>query len=239
MNKLFGTVTRALISLVSGAMLMTCLCLSVLVALPGTTASTATPSPYPSPQISATPMVEPDYNPAGVVPAVERIEPTDTPEPTPTAVPSATPTTTPTVTPTVAPTATPGFSEAEIVYARRTGNIARGWGLAFSKISDILSEASNNPALLLDNNWKIRLATQMVMISNLTEELNSTQAPPRFHNAHRLLTEAGRELDIAMTLMAESVDELNANKMNRATAHMARWSALVAEATDEVERMTP
>lgn len=179
-------------------------------------------------------------------------QPTATVEPTATAEPTAAPTRTPQ--PTADAPATRAAAEAtagaataealaqadvleELAYTTRMQDIARSYVSAMEGISDQSSAASDNPYLILSDDWKLTTALYLAQIRVTNSDVRALEPPARFVAVHADLLEAADYYDLVVKYYSEGVDEMDANKLNLAAANMNLGTLAIGRATDKLQAL--
>jgi hypothetical protein len=176
-----------------------------------------------------TPTLKPLPTPTGK-PPVPTLRPTPTPKPTKTPVPptstvmptatSAPPTATsgpPTVT-SAPPTATPGYSTEEITYVSEMQEILADYPVYLAKLSELSGAVGQDPSLFTNDLWKDEMALLLADFLLQDENLRALTPPPRFQGSHQDYVQMSTHFDRMCELIAQSIDELNPDKMEQATA---------------------
>lgn len=224
-------------------------------------------SPEPEPEAALVAEAPRGGATVAVTAAGAAAEPTaadDEPAATATAAPSATPQPTATAEPTAAPTRTPqptadapatraaaeataGAATAEalaqagvleeLAYATRMQDIARSYVSAMEGISDQSSAASDNPYLILSDDWKLTTALYLAQIRVTNSDVRALEPPARFVAVHADLLEAADYYDLVVKYYSEGVDEMDANKLNLAAANMNLGTLAIGRATDKLQAL--
>jgi hypothetical protein len=144
-------------------------------------------------------------------------QPTETPEPTRTPEP-ATP---------------PRLTAEECDYLTEVAEeYATPLSESLPKFVDLSYQAASDPMLIFDNEWKIEVATELATWSVSRERFAAMTPPSSLAGFHAKFLDALTRLDSAGTLFAEGVDEVDPDKINRASAQMNEGTALLDEAND-------
>jgi len=123
------------------------------------------------------------------------------------------------------------YAAAEQAYRAGIAEIMPPWSQALSGIGTQSTLAGSNPTLIFDSDWVLVTAGYLAVMKMADDAVRQLSPPPRFQAAHRKLLAAGRESKQIADLYAQGVDEVNGQKIVRASAKMAELSRLVNEAT--------
>lgn len=153
---------------------------------------------------------------------------------------------TPTLAATPAPTATttttntaPVLGVRENLYTIRVDGIVDGYDFTLNKIDELVSQASDNVALLQDRAWIVEMTTAITLLRTTSEEVNALAAPPIFTGAHAILLEAATSFAKAADLLAEGVDQLNTDLLDQAFAEINTGSTRLTRAQSAIDAATP
>ena len=208
---------RKLVILASTPLLFLCLCAMLAEMI------SPTPKPTPIPGMIATPM--PTAMPIQRTRIPIPLPPTSTPKPKP-------PTNTP-----IPPTPTPGFSAEEQAYALTVAEITADYADSFNKVSALTIEAGENAWLILNDEWKLEMAVGLAIWQICGDRIRALKAPSRLQGIHQNLVEATKHIDRAGTLLAQGIDEIDADKINGATEEMLLGNAYINQATVEINAL--
>ena len=142
-------------------------------------------------------------------------------------------TTTPPETTESAPPSEPAITPSEQAYTITIADHS-------SKASEALYELSalmSNP-LIGDDEWTLNVAVQLVTIQALYDEAIEINPPSSMTNIHYKYVQAMKHFESATQLIAQGIDELDANLINQATAEMNLGGQLIDEATELIEEFT-
>ena len=95
----------------------------------------------------------------------------------------------------------------------------------------------SNP-LIGDDEWTLNVAVQLVTIQALYDEAIEINPPSSMTNIHYKYVQAMKHFESATQLIAQGIDELDANLINQATAEMNLGGQLIDEATELIEEFT-
>lgn len=189
---------------------------------------------------------------------VTSVEPTAVPAteaPPPTATRRATPSPRPTSTP--RPTATPNAAAtdaareaatlvaaaqtellAELDYAKAIQRISVDYKEALDGIFTQSQAASENPYLIINDEWKITTAVYLAAMQVAGDNVRALDPPARFVPVHADLLEAAEHYDLVAQYYAEGVDDLDSTKLQLATAEMQLGSAAIQRATTKLQALS-
>jgi uncharacterized protein YgiM (DUF1202 family) len=115
---------------------------------------------------------------------------------------------------TATPSATTVLSGLEQDYLAQILSIVESWGVAFSNLGRLFGDAARSPALFFDEDWKLDLLLNLLLVSVSSQEMESVSAPARFTAVHRDLLSASRHYTEVSRLIAEGIDALNTMEVN-------------------------
>ena len=156
------------------------------------------------------------------------IAPTDTPKPTKTPVPTNT----------LEPTDTSKLTLAEEAYAAKVAKIGSQYSDAFTAFSTLAAAVSEDASLLLDEDWKTKIAFVLVTMQSLNEDVRALDPPERFMDVHNYLLEAAEHYDNFINLFSEGIDELDIDKITKATEEVLLGNEAIGQATEKVYEIT-
>lgn len=204
-------------------------------------------------EVTAVAVVGEGEEASATVGAVTEEANTPTPQPTKTAVPATrTPEATDTAVPTTAPSATaqpteppaatdtpdPGeLTAEERVYRDSVLEISDSYSQALTLFSEQMLAASENVALLTNEDWVIRTATALVLLSVAGDEVRELEPSQRFEVLNDYLLEAAGHFDQVVISLPEGIDELDVEKINQASEEMLLGQLAIENATAEIKRL--
>ena len=117
---------------------------------------------------------------------------------------------------------TPTANEEAIVaiYVDGVVSIANTYGSAFDQIGDLFTAAGSTPTLILTDDWKIQVAVQLALLQAAGNDVRNLQAPPSMQPVQEAFLKAARYYDSATVLIAEGIDDLDAQKLSQAIEQM-------------------
>lgn len=160
---------------------------------------------------------------------------TDNP-PTATPTPLPSPTSAAIVTTTVG---TPVLGVRENLYVIRIDGIVDGYDFALTKIDQLVTQASENEALLQDRAWIVEMTTAITLLRSTGDEVANLSAPALFADAHTDLTEAAAAFTNAADLLAEGVDQLDTERLDEAFAEITVGTSLLTRVQNAIATVTP
>ena len=87
-------------------------------------------------------------------------------------------------------------------------------------MSTLFLDAGREEALIVDENWLLDVAVTLAGLNAGADTLNDLAPPPALHDLHTVVRQLAGELKIAVEMYVESIDELDADKMDTANDHM-------------------
>ncbi len=136
------------------------------------------------------------------------------------------------------PTAVPDWV-AEIAYTLLISTFSQQYSETFSQLGPLLIEAGSNPLLLLDADWKISVAAHLEALQLTGWAVQNMDVPDRFQDIHRDFTQAIEHFDIFGQLLAEGIDEVDMDKLDRATTEILAGTALIDAAAAKINALQP
>lgn len=161
--------------------------------------------------------------------------PTLTPTPTSTLTPTPTQTSLPTRTP--IPSATSEFSSEEQDYLDWGASTGNQYATALTDLSELLSEASNDPAVMFEDSWRLEVAVSLATIKALNQEVRDREAPAKFSEVQRQYALAAEEFEIMADELAEGIDSFDPDLVVSAGSHMQQATVHIENATEELTRI--
>lgn len=149
--------------------------------------------------------------------------PTSTPEP-PTAIPSATET----------PQLTQDSQDSyEILIGIKVAEYVK----AFLDVNEYVQQASNDPSLILDSQWKTELGLALGILNFRADEMAKLEPTPKYVNLHSLVVKLADETHLFTDAYANGVDNFDSASIEKASQHMINMSTLAQEITAEMEKI--
>lgn len=173
---------------------------------PVTRAPVSAPRPVPTYTPTPDPNATPTFTP----------QPTRTPTPRPTRTPRPTPKPRPTRAPT--PIASCNAPAARQYKATLTDHRA-ALDTVYRDLGGLLTQASQNPYLFFDPDWKIAVALEIVLLEARVDDLADMRRPPPFlTQMHNLVLTAVREHRQLVDALVKGIDNLDEAALSRADA---------------------
>ena len=119
--------------------------------------------------------------------------------------------------PTVGPTASICSRPAEMAYLQAVTQGFGEQGEASLVVGDLFGEMDRDLGLLLDDDWRRAVAIQLGRLSATAADFLALSAPPSLREVDMNVKVIGKAMDEAVTLIAQGVDEFDADKLERAT----------------------
>lgn len=127
-----------------------------------------------------------------------------------------------------------GLSAEALAYAAILEEQSRTMGDSLNRAADLFE----NP-LLFDDNWIISVATELAIWRITYDEARALTPPEEFGGVHDKWLQSLSSFDSAATNIANGIDNLDADEIDRGAAKMLEGAALLAEATQELEAILP
>jgi hypothetical protein len=93
-------------------------------------------------------------------------------------------------------------------------------------------QAASDPTLIFDDEWRMEVVIELAIWSVSRERFAAMTPPSSLASFHAKFLDALTRLQMAGNLFAEGVDEVDAEKISRASAQMSAGTALLDEASD-------
>ena len=132
---------------------------------------------------------------------------------------------TPTLTPTAEPTL-PQLTAAECSYTSEVGQQASDYGTALGGLADVVGRSD-----LFTEEWILALAVQLVFLDLIADEAIALDGPSSLDDVQDEWVAVGLKVKQVVDLMTEGVDEIDADKIERA-------ALLMIEISDDVPGVT-
>ena len=135
-------------------------------------------------------------------------------------------------------TATPAFTAEETEYATLLRAILDVMSQAMQSLGEQSTAAGENPALILEDDWRTRTAVALGVIKGEVTEIRKLKAPARFADVQAELLVAAGHFEKMTTLYAEAIDEMDGDKMTRALNSLTAGTESLNAATAKLELAT-
>ena len=156
----------------------------------------------------------------GEIPTVTPEPPTATPEP-PTATPSAT-----------------GTSQtAQDSYEILIGVKVIEYGAALLDVNEYLQQVGNDTSLLLDSEWRTKLSVALGSLNFRADEMAKLEPTPKYVDLHSIMVKLADETRLFTDDYANGIDTLDSVLIEKAIQHMSNMTALMQEATAEMDKI--
>jgi len=106
---------------------------------------------------------------------------------------------------------------------------------ASMKISELSSEASEDPTMIYDDAWRSEMATALAMLRDCNNRVRQLDPPPAYEASHRHLLDAADHFDATVTYMIDGIDEMDGDLIAKAGKHMSEGADCVVLATDALQ----
>lgn len=169
---------------------------------------------------------------------------TAAPPPTPTVPPTAT--SVPTVLPTAVPTLilpvtrTPGLSRNAAAFVTYLGPRLSAAVTTLDRYRDLSAQASNQPALMDDLNWRVRLATNLSTLDRVGEEIRAYDGgiPPEVRELRDSSLDIGGWLQVIADETTRGIDESDPEHIANAAKYLTWTTQKLATARGQWQTLT-
>jgi hypothetical protein len=111
------------------------------------------------------------------------------------------------------------------------GSIGNIYAESLDGLSQQLTDAGENPALIFDQEWIIHTAAVITAIRLNNEEVRALDPPEQYLPGHMFLLEAADHLDAAMDAYIEGIDNLDTDKITQGNEALLLGSQAINNAT--------
>lgn len=118
------------------------------------------------------------------------------------------------------------LTSAEQTYATTVANQAYLISEAFSSLGSLMAYP-----LYGDNTWGIQVATELVIIQLVYDEVTAMNPPNSMLNIHNKYVQAMSHYNNMTVLLVQGIDSLNLNLISQATSEMNMGTQIFDEAT--------
>lgn len=122
-------------------------------------------------------------------------------------------------------------------YADQAYSLSQSYADSLGDLSDLMDQASTNPILVANQEWRIKVAVCMAVWNVNGEKVRSLVPPPELREAHDHFVEATQHLDRAGTLMGEGLDNVDGDKLRQATRAMLQGRDAMNKAAEELDNV--
>lgn len=162
--------------------------------------------------------------------ATQAVAPTQMPTPTlyvpaPTAIPMPTPVLT------LVPV---GENENEMEYLKVTTSLLERYSKAALAVSEMASQVEFDASGDFASWWKAEMTLAFAEVLFVGAEIREVQPPPRFEEAHSLLSEATAHADAGIFLWAEGIDSLDASLIGQAADELNLAAQLIEDYNEAI-----
>ena len=119
----------------------------------------------------------------------------------------------------------PSLTSAEQTYLTYIEGHADGMSYALGELGRLLQDPQ-----IFDDDWKIEVVIYMALIQFGYEEAQAADCPSSMSHIHSKYIQGLSHLNTAMDLIAEGIDYLDVDSLNRATTEMTTGGVLIEEA---------
>ena len=190
----------------------------------------STPVPVIGEAVTSPPLETTAPEPTATTISTEAPAPTTAPEPTATVIPTVAPVT----------TAVPGLSEeARAYFAAAAGPIGE-YGKWYGVLGEQSSKAGENPALVLDDAWKVDTAVAITGLREAASQLDALDASgTEAAEIGRLVQQIVDETGPLTDEYTRGVDDFDASLISAAGRRMQTIAGLITQMNAEMGRLQP
>ena len=106
----------------------------------------------------------------------------------------------------------------------------RSWGAVGITIGEDFTNAGDDPMLLIDDTWIMRMATNIHLVEQRADAIIALEWPVSVASVRQLAVRMANDLKAAMALMTSGIDNLELDDLEEATELMVR----VGDTTDYI-----
>jgi uncharacterized protein YgiM (DUF1202 family) len=110
---------------------------------------------------------------------------------------------------------------------------------ALGDIENLVSQAGQNDALLLDQSWLQSVSTAIALVRATNARVRTLQPTPQTQAIHGDLVQAAAAYDTAATLLSQAIDQREAARFDDTFVEITRGHTFIDSATDKLEALTP
>jgi len=133
----------------------------------------------------------------------------------------------------ITPTPIPTLTASEQAYATTIAEDSSKVAKAMSELGSLMS----NPQIGNDD-WTLKVAAQLATIRVLYDEAMEIEPPSSMTDIHYKYVQAMKHYETATHLIAQGIDELDADLINQAVAELETGNQLINEATELTQEFT-
>jgi hypothetical protein len=132
------------------------------------------------------------------------------------------------------------LSAAEQEYLAEMFRISTNYAEELDLLSELSLSASDDPHLLVDEDWTLSVAVTLAMLDESANQLESIDyVPPKFQEVQKWLDLAAQETHIMVDNFSYGIDYLDIDSIEAAANNMNRINSYVENATIEMEKLVP
>jgi hypothetical protein len=105
-----------------------------------------------------------------------------------------------------------------MTYVSEMQEILFDYPVYLAKLSELSGAVGQDPSLFTNEQWKTEMTLVLADFLLRDENLRGLTPPPRFQGSHQDYAQMTTHFDRMCELITESIDELNPDKMEQATA---------------------
>lgn len=141
------------------------------------------------------------------------------------------------VTPTT-PTTSPVLGVRDFLYLENANELIAGYEETITNIDSLLTQASDNVALLQDQNWIRSMATAIAALQSTNAGIRALEPTPALQAVHDDLQRAADAYENTAELLTQGVDQRNPELFTQAFAQIALGNAAIDSARQRVADLT-
>jgi hypothetical protein len=97
--------------------------------------------------------------------------------------------------------------------------------------SDLMLDAGNDPYLMFDDAWTIDVATQLVLMQGVIDDIKSLNAPTGFEDVHNKTLQAMDEYQYVVDNLPRAIDNMDVDLINSCSDAVANGTRYIGEAS--------
>ena len=165
--------------------------------------------------------------------------PTDTPSPTntirPTNTPKPTNTQEPTNTPEAINTPEPKLSQEELGYLAEIIELSSTYETTLVEFSNLFEQAGEDITLMLDDDWRSKMVLCLAILKSNYTIVSEMTPPAKFSDVHADVLKAAECYNTTADLVAEGIDEFDAEKISLASEYLLLGNARIDSAAEKMK----
>lgn len=97
--------------------------------------------------------------------------------------------------------------------------------------SDLMLDAGNDPYLMFDDAWTIDVATQLVLMQGVIDDIKSLNPPTGFEDVHNKTLQAMDEYQYVVDNLPRAIDNMDVDLINSCSDAVANGTRYIGEAS--------